>query len=71
MLKVLPSVLLGFLGLAMYGYARRGLGWSPKKSIVPALVGTLYFVALRVSWDAFREELANNFFLCSSHVAFR
>ena len=61
-LKVLPSVLLGFLGLAMYGYARRGLGWSPKKSIVPALVGTLYFVALRVSWDAFREELALIFF---------
>ncbi len=46
----------------MYGYARRGLGWSPKKSIVPALVGTLYFVALRVSWDAFREELALIFF---------
>ncbi len=61
-LKVLPSLLLGFLGLAMYGYARRGLGWSPKKSIVPALVGTLYFVALRVSWDAFREELALIFF---------
>jgi len=61
-LKVLPSVLLGFLGLAMYGYARRGLGWSPKKSIVPAMVGTLYFVALRVSWDAFREELALIFF---------
>jgi hypothetical protein len=61
-LKVLPSLFLGFLGLAMYGYARRGLGWSPKKSIVPALVGTLYFVALRVSWDAFREELALIFF---------
>ena len=61
-LKVLPPVLLGFLGLAMYGYARRGLGWSPTKSIVPALVGTLYFVALRVSWDAFREELALIFF---------
>ncbi|MBE3115799.1 hypothetical protein IMZ68_01210 [Candidatus Bathyarchaeota archaeon] len=61
-LKVLPAVLLGFLGLSMYIYARRGLGWSPKKSIIPALVGTLYFVALRVSWDAFREELALIFF---------
>jgi hypothetical protein len=61
-LKVLPPVLLGFLGLAIYGYARRGLGWSPKKSFLPALVGTLYFVALRVSWDALREELALIFF---------
>jgi hypothetical protein len=61
-LKMLPPVLLGFLGLSMYGYARRGLGWSPKKSIVPALIGTLYFVALRVSWDALREEIAIIFF---------
>ena len=61
-LKVLPPVLLGFLGLVMYVYARRGLGWSPKKSIIPALIGTLYFVALRVSWDAFREEIALIFF---------
>jgi hypothetical protein len=57
-LKVLPPVLLGFLGLSIYVYARRGLSWSPLKSMVPALVGTLYFVALRVSWDALREELA-------------
>jgi hypothetical protein len=61
-LKVLPAVLLGFLGLSMYIYARRGLRWSPKKSVIPALIGTLYFVALRVSWDALREELALIFF---------
>lgn len=61
-LKVLPSVLLGLLGLSMYVYARRGLGWSPTKSLIPALVGTLYFVALRISWDALREELALIFF---------
>lgn len=61
-LKVFPSVLLGLLGLAMYFFARRGLGWSPTKSLVPALVGTLYFVALRISWDALREELALIFF---------
>jgi len=61
-LKVLPPVLLGFLGLSLYVYARRGLDWSPKKSLIPALVGTLYFVALRVSWDALREEVALIFF---------
>jgi len=64
-LKVLPPLLLGFLGLSIYGFARRSLHWSTKKSLVPALLGTLYFVALRVSWDAFREEIALIFLFVS------
>jgi len=57
-LKVLPPLLLGFLGLAVYFYAKKGLSWSPKKSLLVALVATLYFVALRISWDMLRSELA-------------
>ena len=57
-LKIVPCVLHGFLGLSMFGYAKIGLGWSSQKSIVPAFIGTLYFVALRISWDMLREELA-------------
>jgi hypothetical protein len=57
-LKVLPPLLMGFLGLALYGFASKSLGWSNKKSIVSAILGILYFVALRISWDALREELA-------------
>jgi hypothetical protein len=57
-LKIASPLLLGFLGLAMYSYARIGLAWSALKSLVPALVGTLYFMALRISWDALRLELA-------------
>ena len=64
-LKVLPPLLLGFLGLSIYGFARSSLHWSTKKSMVPALLGTLYFVALRVSWDAFREEIALIFLFVS------
>ena len=56
-LKVISPLLLGFLGLSIYMYARKGLGWSSIKSIVPALLGTVYFVALRVSWDMLRNEL--------------
>ena len=56
-LKVLSPVLLGLLGLSIYIYARRGLSWSPLKSLAPALLGTLYFVALRLSWDMLRNEL--------------
>jgi len=61
-LKLLSPILLGFLGLSMYLFARRGLGWSPIKSSVPAILGTVYFVALRVSWDMLRNELALIFF---------
>jgi hypothetical protein len=69
-LKILPPLLLGALGLAIYIYARCGLCWSQRKSLFPALVGTLYFVALRISWDALREELAILFlFLLLTAVA--
>ena len=56
-LKVLSPLLLGFLGLALYGYALKALSWSRKKSLFVVLFGTLFFVALRVSWDMLRSEL--------------
>jgi hypothetical protein len=61
-LKIFPVILHGLLGLSVYGYARRGLSWSPIKSTAVALFSTLYFVALRVSWDLLRNELALIFF---------
>ena len=61
-LKVVSVVFEGFLGLSIYGYAQKGLGWSPKKSIAAALLGTLYFVALRVSMDSLRNMLGLVFF---------
>ena len=57
-LKVLPPILEGFMGLSVFGYAKHGLGWSSKKSIVTALIASVYFVSLRISWDTLREELA-------------
>lgn len=61
-LKIISPLLLGFLGLSIYAYAKRGLRWSPPKSIFVALLGTIYFVALRTSWDQLREELGIVFF---------
>jgi hypothetical protein len=61
-LKIIPPLLLGFLGLSIYMYARKGLEWSPSKSTFVALLGTVYFVALRASWDQLREELGLVFF---------
>ncbi len=56
-LKVLPPLFLGLLSLSIYFFARNGLGWSSHKSLMPALLGTIYFVALRISWDMLRNEL--------------
>jgi hypothetical protein len=61
-LKIISPLLLGFLGLSIFAYAKRGLGWSPSKSTFVALLGTVYFVALRASWDQLREELGLVFF---------
>ena len=57
-LKVMSPLLLGLLGLAVYFYAKKTLAWSSKKSLLVVLFSTLYFVALRVSWDMLRSELA-------------
>ena len=56
--KVMSPLLLGFLGIAVFFYANKTLSWSPKKSLLVVLFATLYFVALRVSWDMLRSELA-------------
>ena len=57
-LKIMSPLLLGFLGLTVYFYANKTLSWSPRKSLLVVLFATLYFVALRVSWDMLRSELA-------------
>ena len=57
-LKLLAPLILGLLGFSVYFYASKALSWSPKKSLLVALLSTLYFVALRVSWDMLRIELA-------------
>jgi len=56
-LKVLPSVLLGSLGLTVYVFALKTLNWSCRKSLAVSLLSTLYFVSLRVSWDMLRSLL--------------
>ena len=56
-LKVLAPLLLGFLGLTVYFYANKTLSWSSKKSLLAVMFATLYFVALRISWDMLRSEI--------------
>jgi len=64
-LKLLAPLILGLLAFSIYFYASKALSWSPKKSLLVALLSTLYFVALRVSWDMLRSELALVFLFLS------
>lgn len=56
-LKVLPPILHGFLGLAIYFYAKKVLTWSSRDSLFVSCLTALYFVTLRFSWDMLRAEL--------------
>ena len=56
-LKIIPPLLHAFLALTIYYYANKALKWSPRKSLLTSLLATLYFVALRVSWDMLRNQL--------------
>ena len=57
-LKSIPPLLHGFLGLAIFLYARTALAWNQRKSLLVSCLATLYFVSLRISWDMLRSELA-------------
>ena len=56
-LKALPPILLGLLGLTIFIYAKKALGWSGWWSLSVSFLATLYFVGLRISWDMLRSEL--------------
>lgn len=78
-LKSIPPLLHGFLGLAIFLYARTALAWNQRKSLLVSCLATLYFVSLRISWDMLRSELALVFLFlllivvrrCSDRVSLR
>lgn len=53
-LKALPPILYGLLGLAVFSFAVKGLGWPSRKGLLASTLSTLYFVGLRISWDMLR-----------------
>jgi hypothetical protein len=63
LLKILPPILHGILGLSVFFYATKGLDWSSLRGLAVSLLVALYFVGLRISWDMLRSELGLIFFL--------
>lgn len=55
--KMLGPLLTGFVSLSVYSYGRLALGWNPWKALLAALIATLYFVGLRISWELYRNML--------------
>lgn len=56
-MKLAPTVLLGLLGWSTFLLGRKLLSWNRSWALFLALVGSLYFVALRLSWDLHRNVL--------------
>jgi len=63
--KILGPMLYAFLGLRMYVFARKTLGWSPRKSFLLVLICSIYFVSLRISWEMYRQMLGTIFLFLS------
>ncbi len=61
--KAAAPLLYSFLGFSLYYFARRGLGWDQRKSLLLVVLTTLYFVPLRFSWDMYKNLLGYAFFL--------
>lgn len=58
LIKIISPILLAFLSISIFAFAKTSLRWSYLKSTFVAFLGTIYFVALRTSWDQLREELS-------------
>ncbi len=61
--KVAGPALFGALMLATFRFCSIVLSWTEKTSFSATLLASVYFVVLRVSWDAYRVELGLVFFL--------
>lgn len=57
LLKVVGPLLFGLNVAGVYWFARRGLGWSLRMSVVAGVFFALQLASLRISWDLLRNAL--------------
>ncbi len=63
--KVMGPLLYGSMIWALFRFVRLGLRWPEKQALGGALMTSLYFVTLRISWDMYRNMLGLTFILFS------
>src|SRR5256712_4848334 len=63
--KIMGPILYGSMIWALFRFIRTGLKWPEKQALGGALLTSLYFVTLRISWDLYRNMLGLTFILLS------
>jgi hypothetical protein len=63
--KIMGPVLYGGMLWALFRFLRIGLKWPDRQALGGALLTSLYFVTLRISWDLYRNMLGLTFILLS------
>jgi hypothetical protein len=63
--KIMGPVLYGMMIGALFRFLRIGLKWPNRQALGGALLTSLYFVTLRISWDMYRNMLGLTFILLS------
>src|SRR2546428_9320274 len=63
--KIMGPILYGSMILALFRFLKIGLKWPDKQALGSALLTSLYFVTLRISWDLYRNMLGLTFILLS------
>jgi hypothetical protein len=63
--KIMGPILYGTMIWALFRFLKIGLKWPDKQALGGALLTSLYFVTLRISWDLYRNMLGLTFILLS------
>src|SRR6267143_2916335 len=63
--KIMGPILYGSMIWALFRFLRTGLKWPDKQALGGALLTSLYFVTLRISWDLYRNMLRLTLILLS------
>src|SRR5438552_9173002 len=61
--KIMGPILYGSMIWALFRFLKIGLKWPDRQALGGALLTSLYFVTLRVSWDMYRNMLGFTFIL--------
>src|SRR5438128_1331968 len=63
--KIMGPILYGCMIWALFRFLGIGLKWPDQRALGGALLTSLYFVTLRISWDLYRNMLGLTFILLS------
>jgi hypothetical protein len=63
--KIMGPILYGSMILALFRFLRIELKWPSAQALGAAMLTSLYFVTLRISWDMYRNMLGLTFILLS------